>query len=64
MKLLTIYEAAEYLRVSPSTIRRILREGSLPTVRLPGSRLVRINAQALADFVRSCGQEDSPCEDR
>lgn len=40
--LLTVSEAAQILRVAPETIRRRVRDGSLPACRL-GSRAIRIH---------------------
>ena len=40
MKMLTTVEAAEMLRISPQVLRRLVREGRIPTVGLlPGKLL-------------------------
>lgn len=44
--LLTVEQAAEHLQMHPDTVRRLLREGSLPGVKL-GKRQWRISAAAL-----------------
>lgn len=41
--LLTVSEAAEILRVAPETVRRRVRDGSLPACRL-GTRSIRIRS--------------------
>lgn len=43
---LTVAEAAELLRCSPQTIRRLVRAGRLPALRL--GRDLRISREALA----------------
>ncbi len=49
-ELLTVEEAAARLKMHPDTIRRLLREGSMPGVKL-GKRQWRISAAALARFI-------------
>ena len=51
-ELLTQQEAAEYLRVSLKTLRRLVREGKLPEVRL-GPRLPRYRVRDLDTLVVS-----------
>ncbi len=46
MKLLTINETAELLRVHPNTIRNLIRDGHITPVRL-GERVIRINIDEL-----------------
>ena len=48
--LLTQQEAAEYLRVSLKSLRRLVREGKLPEVRL-GPRLPRYRVRDLDALV-------------
>ena len=48
--LLTQKEAAEYLRVSLKSLRRLVREGKLPEVR-PGPRLPRYRVRDLNALV-------------
>ena len=50
MDLLTQREAAEYLRVSLKSLRRLVREGRLPELRL-GPRLPRYRARDLDALV-------------
>ncbi len=38
-QLMTVVEVAELLRVSPSTVRRWVREGDVPAFRIGGRRL-------------------------
>jgi excisionase family DNA binding protein len=45
--LLTVAQAADWLQVSPSTIRSYVREGRLPAFRIAGVRSVRIPRQEL-----------------
>jgi excisionase family DNA binding protein len=40
--LLTYQEAADYLRVSPATIDRLVRDGEISSVLIRGRRLFRI----------------------
>jgi excisionase family DNA binding protein len=47
--LLTVRDVAATLNVSPSTVRRYIRQGSLPGVRFAGS--VRVDAAALEAFL-------------
>ena len=53
--LLTEKEAAEYLRLTPETLRnwRYLRQGPAPTIL--GGRTIRYKATALAAFINSEG---------
>ena len=46
-RLLTVSEAAEYLRLNPEVVRRKVREGKLRARRLNGSRAIRFT---LADL--------------
>ena len=49
-RLLTVSEAAEYLRLAPEVVRRKVREGKLRARRLNGSRAIRFT---LADLRRA-----------
>jgi excisionase family DNA binding protein len=49
-RLLTVNEAADYLRVQPRTIRKWLREARLPAVK--AGRLWRIEEDALSAYVK------------
>lgn len=51
--LLTVADVAQYLAVSPWTVREWLASGKLPVVRLPG-RLVRVERAALERLVARC----------
>lgn len=51
LELLTVEQAADYLQVSPSTIRSYIRQGKLPAFRVAGLRPVRISRAALLQFL-------------
>ncbi|HID85803.1 MAG TPA: DNA-binding protein [Anaerolineae bacterium] len=53
-ELLSVREAADFLGLSVSTIRRYIRDGRLPAYRVAGERLLRIkrsDLEALLDPV-------------
>jgi len=50
-KLLTVYEAAALLGVSPATIRRAIDKGKLAGFRIPGSKHRRISRAAVEEIV-------------
>jgi excisionase family DNA binding protein len=50
-RLLTLREAADYLAVSYWTVRSWVESGKLPHVRLPGSRLLRVERVDLDRFI-------------
>jgi len=56
-ELLTPEEAAEWLRVTPDTIYRWLREGELPAIKL--GRLYRIPKAEVLALVRRHGPGDN-----
>jgi len=49
LRLLTPAEVAEILRISLRSVRRLIKDGKLPIVRI--GRLVRIRPEALARFI-------------
>lgn len=49
-RLLTLKEAAETLRISVCTLRRWIKEGEVPFVKLTGTT-IRIQSQALQAFI-------------
>lgn len=53
-ELMTIREAAEYLRVSPRTIYRLIEQGDLPVYRVSPRRLVvkRADLEALIRLIK------------
>lgn len=53
--LLTIEQTAEYLQVSVSTVRRMVRDGRLRSVSL--GRLRRVPKPALEEFIAQGGDE-------
>lgn len=55
--LMTIQQVADYLQVSISTVRRMLDDGRLPSVKLGRAR--RIPKEAVAELVRK-GLEQWP----
>jgi excisionase family DNA binding protein len=48
LELLTVGEVAARLRVSPVTVRRLIKSGTLEAVRI--GRLVRVAPEAVADY--------------
>ena len=52
----TIDEAAALMRVAPSTIRRWIREGTLPAFRV-GQRRLAVKRTDLADLIRPAGTD-------
>ena len=48
--LMTIEEVAEYLRVHPSTVYRLVRQGSLPAVKI--GKQWRVDREALEEWLR------------
>lgn len=54
-RLLTIKETANWIRVHPGTIRRWIKDGSLPAVRV-GKRKIAIRRQAVLDLLRPPGR--------
>lgn len=55
--LLTVDQAAEYLTVRPSFVRRLIHEKRIPTVHL--GRLVRLHVDDLDAFIAAGRQEGS-----
>ena len=49
MKVLTVREAADQLKVKPQWVYRMMHDGGLPFVRL--GRLIRIDEDSLATWV-------------
>lgn len=43
-RLLTVEEAAHELRMNPGTVYRLAKEGTLPSVKISGKRLVPADA--------------------
>ena len=52
MRLLLTSEACRLLRVSPKTLRDLVRAGTVPVVTLPGMQSVRFREDQLAEVVR------------
>lgn len=53
-QLLTVKEAAKYLAVSESTIRRWIEFQKIPVVRLDD--MVRLNVEDIKKYVKTCTQ--------
>ncbi len=53
-RLLSPIEVAELLSVSPATVRRLIRGGELPAVRVGGQH--RVSPDALAGYTRETRQ--------
>ena len=58
MELLTVYETARLLKVSPITIRRYIASGRLPAVRV--GRLVRLDREAVEALVEPIKPDVEP----
>ena len=54
MRLITVSEAAELLRLRPARVYQLAREGILPAVHV--GRQVRLEEQALRDWIARGGQ--------
>jgi len=50
-RLMRIEEVANYLRVSQSTVFRIMRSGELPSVKFSAKKFTRIKRSDLMDYV-------------
>lgn len=60
--LLTINEVATELRVSRTTVYRLINEGRLAAVdisRVPGHTRTRVSRQAIGEYVQSCARKAS-----
>lgn len=49
-KILTITQVADYLRISPRTVKQLIRKEGLPVIRL-GVRSTRVNFQQLEKWL-------------
>jgi putative molybdopterin biosynthesis protein len=54
----TVEEAAEYLRVHPSTVRRLIKRGKIRVFRI--GRDIRIRQKALETFMEEAPKEEPP----
>lgn len=59
----TIKEVSEHLKISISTIRRAVRSGRLTVTRVGAQRQIRINAEALQNFLDDGGGVDAQTSD-
>jgi excisionase family DNA binding protein len=50
-ELLTLSEAADRLHIGKTRLWELTARGQIPTVRLPGGRIVRVRSEDLAAFV-------------
>ena len=57
-EIFTISEAAEYLRCSVYTIRRYVKSGKLPRLRLGGARELRFRREDLENLLQPDGGEE------
>ena len=57
-RLLSVEEAAEYWGCHPDTIRRHMRAGTIPSMKL--GRVFRISRQALDDLIENQAQLPTP----
>ncbi len=53
--LLTVTEAADVLRCSAKSVRRLITEGRLPAIKIAGSRLIRIEQTAIERLLEPLG---------
>ncbi len=58
-ELLTVDQAAERLQMHPDTVRRLLRDGQLPGVKI-GARQWRVPADALRQYIEGQLQQPKP----
>lgn len=56
-ELLTVEQAAQFLQLSPSSIRSYIREGKLPAFRIAGLRKVLIARSALLALLEPAREE-------
>lgn len=59
--LLRLEQVASRLAVSPSTVRRLIRRGDLPVVRV--GRQLRVRPADLADFIQSHTEDKGESHD-
>ena len=52
MRLLLTSEACRLLRVSPKTMRELVRAGTVPVVTMPGMQSVRFREDQLAEVIQ------------
>lgn len=62
-RLLTVKQAAEFLGVSESTLRRWADEGRVPHRRMPGSRYRRFEREDIERFREAWRPEEPPDAD-
>jgi len=63
MEVFTVDEAAQYLKLSAYTVRKLLREKRLHGVKLPGGKSWRIRKDDLETYLggnRQAGKEGQP----
>lgn len=53
----TASEVSRIARISESTIRRCVRDGSIRVITIPGSRHRRVTRDALIQFLKAMGHE-------
>jgi len=60
LELLTVEEAAQLLKLTPYTIRRLLNEGKLPGRKIGGGRQWRINKRDLEHYSGQGNDKETP----
>ncbi len=56
---LRFQEASEYLGIGPTTLRKLIASGEVPTIRFGGRRAVRFLRASLDEDLRSAETTDS-----
>ena len=59
-ELMTIKEVAKYLKVSKSTIFRLMRDGELPSIKFSAKRFTRIKRSDLEAFIERHSTRKEP----
>ena len=54
--LLTVAEAAERLRMSKDAVRQLICRGQLRAIRMGGPRRIRIQHEAILEFIEGSGE--------
>ena len=53
MSLITVNEAADMLRIKPYTVRRLVMDGKLNAIRIPGTRKILFELEELKKILAS-----------
>lgn len=57
-KILTVDEAAEFLRLSPGYVQLLIRDGELKCYRI-GSRAIRISMEQIEEYLKNRESKES-----